>query len=456
MEQRIVDFIAALRAAGVRVSIAESADAFRAVNHIGVLERGEFKSALRATLVKDAKDTPTFESLFPLFFGSGGPPLFNPTGDLTPEEQQMLMDALRALANDLRRLMEMLMQGREPSPQEMQRAGRQVGLQYANRPFQKEWFAKRMQRQMGLEQLDEALQELMEMLAAMGMERETRERLEEAARGNAEALEERVEQFAGENIARKAMEEKQEPSEADLMQRPFSALSENEARALRDMVRRMAAQLRSRASLRYKKGKRGALDAKRTIRANQRYGGVPIELRLKTKRLKPKLVLICDVSTSVRYCSEFMLRLIYELQDQVSKARSFIFIDDIKEITSYFDAGRPDTAVEAVLNDHQPGYYNTNLGNSLDTLTHDHLDAIDHRTTLIFIGDGRNNFSDPRADLVDQLKRRARRVIWLSPESPYLWGTGDSDMYAYQPFCDAIHEVANMQQLADAVDRLLG
>ncbi len=456
MEQRIVDFIAALRSAGVRVSLAESADAFRAVNHIGVLERREFKSALHTTLVKDAKDTPAFEALFPIFFGSGGPPMLNPTGDLTPEEQQMLMDALRALANDMRRLMEMLMQGREPSPQDLKRAGQQVGLQYANRPFQQEWFAKRMLRQMGLEQLEAALQELMEMLAAMGMGRESRERLEDAARGNAEALEERVEQFVGENIARKATEEKHEPSEADLMQRPFSALSESEARALRELVRRMAAQLRSRASLRYKKGKSGALDAKRTIRANQRYGGVPLELHLKNKRLKPKLALICDVSTSVRYCSEFMLRLIYELQDQVSRARSFLFIDDIKEITPYFEAERPDAAVEKVLNDNQPGYYNTNLGNSLETLVHDHLDAIDHRTTLIFIGDGRNNFSDPRTDLVDQLKRRARRIIWLSPESPYLWGTGDSDMYAYQPHCDAIHEVANLQQLADAVDKLLG
>ena len=115
-----------------------------------------------------------------------------------------------------------------------------------------------------------------------------------------------------------------------------------EARALRELVRRMAAQLRSRASLRQRKGKVGTLDAKRTIRANQRYGGVPMEIRLKTRRLKPKLVLVCDVSTSVRYCSEFMLRLIYELQDQVSKARSFIFIDDVKEITEYFDETRPD------------------------------------------------------------------------------------------------------------------
>jgi uncharacterized protein len=455
MEQRIIDFISGLRAAGVRVSIAESGDAFRGVSHLGAREKNVFRETLRATLCKDAKDAPVFDVLFPIYFGSGGPPLFNPTGDLTPEEQEMLMQALREMANDLRRLMEMLMQGKQPSRGQMQQMGSQVGLQYANRPFQQEWFTRRMLRQMGLDELAAALEQLLEQLAQMGMSQEARERLAQAARANAEALEQQVEQFVGENIARKATEERHEPSEAELLQKPFSHLSESEARALREQVQRMAAQLRSRASLRHKKGRAGTLDAKRTIRANQRYGGVPLEIHLKTKRLKPKLALICDVSTSVRYCSEFMLRLIYELQDQVSKARSFIFISDLTEITAYFSAERPDAAVERVLSDNQPGYYNTNLGTSLEQLMHDHLDAIDHRTTLIFIGDGRNNFSDPRVDLVEQLRRRARRVIWLSPESSYLFGTGDSDMPQYVPHCDAVHEVANLQQLADAVDKLL-
>ena len=456
MEQRIVDFIAAMRASGVRISIAESADAFRAIDFMGIMDKPIFRESLRSTLIKDSRDSPTFDTLFPIFFGNSAPPMFNPTGDLTPEEQQMLMNALRQLQNDLRQLMEMLMQGQQPSRNQMQQTGQQVGLQYANRPFQQQWFTRRMLRQMGMDQLLEALEKLLQQLAQQGMSQQSREKLQEAALGNAAALEQQVEQFVGENIARKATEEFHEPQEADLMQRPFSHLSESEARALREFVRRMAAQLRSRASLRQRKGKVGTLDAKRTIRANQRYGGVPMEIRLKRRRLKPKLVLVCDVSTSVRYCSEFMLRLIYELQDQVSKARSFIFIDDIKEITEYFDETRPDLAVENVLSDNQPGYYNTNLGNSLSTFMHDHLDAIDHRTSLIFIGDGRNNFSDPRCELVDQLKRRAKRVIWLSPESPYLWGTGDSDMHAYVPFCDSVHEVANLQQLADAVDRLLG
>jgi uncharacterized protein with von Willebrand factor type A (vWA) domain len=272
---------------------------------------------------------------------------------------------------------------------------------------------------------------------------------------NQEALAEQVGQYAGMSIARRLAEQPPQRPGPDLMQRPFRSLSEAEADELRAQVRRLAARLRSRAALRHKRAKSGVLDAKRTIRTSLRYGGVPMELRHKHRHLKPKLALICDVSTSVRHCAEFMLHLIYELQDQVARARSFAFIDDIEEISEDFTTYQPDVAVEQVLNRLPPGHYNTNLGYSLNTFCDDYLDAVDHRTTVIFLGDGRNNFNDPRLDLVRFIKRRARRVIWLNPESTQLWGTGDSDALDYIPLCDAAYEVGNLAQLTEAVDRLL-
>ena len=152
---------------------------------------------------------------------------------------------------------------------------------------------------------------------------------------------------------------------------------------------------------------------------------------------------------------EFMLRLIYELQDQVGQARSFAFIDDIHDISADFSEHRPDVAVRDVLMRLQPGYYNTSLGSSLDTFTRNHLGAIDRRTTLIFVGDGRNNYNDPRADLVQMLRRRARRVLWLTPEPEPMWGTGDSDMLAYLPFLDQVEHVQNLNDLVRAVDNIL-
>jgi uncharacterized protein with von Willebrand factor type A (vWA) domain len=475
MEQRMVDFVAGLRAAGLRVSIAESSDAFRAVEQLGVVERDTFRSALRTTLVKEASDLPMFDRLFSLFFASGEPPLVNPQEHLTPEQRAMLATALRALlsqmggdqaqqgnqqpASDqlsqLLGLLRQLLSGQAFDQDALERAGGQARLPLASHPSQQPWLTRRMLQAMGWEELKELLEQLWEELTKAGMSQEAIEQLQHMVQANQEALAEQAGQYAGMSIARQMAAQPPRRPGPDLMHRPFRDLSQAEADELRSQVRRLAARLRSRAALRQKRAKSGVLDAKRTIRANLRFGGVPLDLRYKHRHLKPKLALICDISTSVRHCAEFMLRLIYELQDQVAKARSFAFISDIEEISQDFADYQPDVAVEQVLTRMPPGYYNTDLGYSLITFCHDHLDAVDHRTTVIFLGDGRNNFNDPRLDLVQAVKRRARRIIWLNPESPRLWGTGDSDALEYLPLCDAAYEVSNLAQLTDAVDRLL-
>lgn len=460
MDQRIVEFIAALRAAGVRVSLAESADAFRATEIMGVMERDWFKTALRTTLVKEEPDREVFEKLFPYYFGSGGPPLLNPTEDLSPQDAEMLKDALRALLGDnerLKQLLKYIMEGQNPSQDEMDEMGRRAGVPLSRQDYQRQWLARRMMRQLGMDQeFQELLDQLIERLREMGMSDQALQELAARIRANEGILQEQIENYVGMQIARQQAEANpRQPFEApDLMHRKFQNLSEADIQELRHQVRRLAARLRSRAALRMKKGKRGTLDAKKTIRVNLRNGGVPLELRHKVHHQKPKLVLICDVSTSVRPVAEFMLRLVYELQDQIAKARPFIFIDDITDISAAFNAFRPEVAVELVLSENPPGYYNTNLGYSLDHFTQEYLDAVDHRTTVIVLGDGRNNYLNPRLDTVDVIKKRARKLLWFNPEDPRLWGTGDSDMLAYAPLFDAVHEVSNLAQLTEAIDKL--
>lgn len=462
MDQRIIEFIAGLRAVGVRVSLAESEDAFRAVEEIGVMDREAFRVALRTTLIKDAADAPEFERLFPIYFGSGGPPLFDPNRELSPDEMRMLKDALRDLLGDehkLRQLMRYLLEGLNPTREELEQLGRRAGVPLARYPHQQHWLTRRMLRQLGLdEEFNALMAQLIAKLEQMGMRRETLQRLAQIAEENLRRLEEQFEQYVGAQIAQQMAKERRERQPlrtTNLMQRSFDTLSEREIAELRLQVRRLAAQLRSRAALRQRRGKHGMLDAKRTLRANLRYGNVPIELKRKQRHLKPKLVLICDVSTSVRRAVEFMLRLVYELQDQIHSTHSFVFIDDIADVSAEFAAHRPEVAIERVLEEHPPGHYNTNLGYSLAHFCKDYLDTVDHRTTVIILGDARNNYLDPRLDAFQQIKQRARRIIWLNPENQRLWNTGDSDMWQYEPYCDAVHEVSNLTQLANAIDRLL-
>lgn len=460
MEERMVDFVHALRASGVRVSLAESEDAFRASSIVGVAERSGFHNALRLTLVKEEKDLEIFDRLFPLFFGTEAPPTLDALGEMGEEDIERLMDALRQLAESLdpetlRKLLENLLKGRPLSNEELDELGDQAGLPSASRPGEAPWMERRMERSLGLEAMMEALMDLLEELGASGMAQEMLDQLAESAGMNREALEEQIRNEVGKAIAQRMREdyEKQDPID-DVMELPFRGLSEREAERLREEVRRLAARLRSRAALRHRRAKKGKIDLRGTIRANLRNGGIPLELRHKRRVIKPKLVLICDVSTSVRHCAEFMLTLIYQLQDQVARARSYAFIDRLIDISLWFDEHPPQKAVTLVLDSLRAGHYNTDLGASLATLCRDHMSHIDTRTTVIFLGDGRNNFNDPRLDCMDTLKGRARRIVWMNPEAPYLWGSGDSDMPAYQPYCDTLHEVGNLAQLVQAVDTL--
>ncbi len=461
MEDRIVEFIAGLRAAGVRVSLAESADAFRAVEQVGITDKDLFKATLQATLVKDAADVPQFDKLFPIYFGSGGPPMRDPNEEMSQDDMQKLKDALRDLVgNDakLRQLMRYLLQGDNPTREEMDQLGNQAGVPLARNPSQQPWLTRRMLRQLGAdEEFRQLMEQLIQKLEEMGMSREELQRIGQMAYENLERLEEQFNQYVGAQIAQNASKDNRDRQPLrgpDLMQRPFGSLSEREIQDLRQQIRRLAARLRSRAALRQRRGKRGVLDTKRTIRTNLRHASVPMELKHKRRHLKPKLVMICDVSTSVRPIAEFMLRLVYELQDQIHSARSFVFIDDITDVSSEFAQRRPEMAVQRVLEENPPGYYNTNLGFSLAHFCKDFLDTVDHRTTVIVLGDGRNNYLNPRMDAFQNIKKRARRVLWFNPENPRLWGTGDSDMMTYLPQCDACQEVGNLAQLTDAVDRL--
>jgi uncharacterized protein len=457
MEERIARFVAALRAAGVRVSLAESEDAWRAIRTMGVMDRDRFRWSLRATLVKEASDLPIFEELFPLYFGVDQPPMLNPQDGMSPEEQEMLQQTMDDLAGELQQLLNWLLNGRQPTKEELQELAEQAGIDRASSTREAERYARRMQRLLHWEQLRELLEMLWELLAEQGMDPQTIQQLKERVAQNMAALEKELEQFAGQAIGEHMVEEYQRlpPSVDELMQRPFELLTEEEMRRLRDEVRRLAARLRSHAALRQKRGKDGRLDAKSTLRANLRYGGVPMELHFRTRRLRPKLVTLLDVSTSMRPVTEFFLRLLYELQDQIQKARSFAFIDHLEEVSEDLASMQPDEAMRAITTKLPPGHYNTDLGGSLREFEADHMDAVDFRTTVIVLGDGRNNLQDPALDTFSNLGRRSRRLIWMNPEYPAQWGTGDSDMLEYAPLCNEVYQVRNLAQLAAAVDKML-
>lgn len=456
MEERIIQFINALRNKGVRVSLAESADAFNAVDNLGAKQRENFRLSLRATLIKDFNDLPVFDELFPLFFDTGGmPPMMSLPDDLTPEEANMLAEALQAFNRKLRQLLEKLLKGEELTPEEMERLEALTGLQHADDPRYMEWMRRRMEQALRFPEIQEAMRDMMAILQEMGMNPQRLQQMGEIMQQNMNAMREQIRRQVGQRIAENMSERDPERGVDALYDRPFHSLSDSEMDQLRKEVTRLAAVIRTRVALRQKRAKTGALDAKATIRANLKHHGVPFDLKHRDHRLKPKLVVICDISTSMRHMSELMLSLIYAMQDQITKTHAFAFIDHLEYISPDFQGCESREAVNRVLVRMPPGYYSTDLGHSLDDFAHTYMDTLDQRTTLIMVGDGRNNYNNPRTDLFDQMARRANRTIWLNPEHPYQWGTGDSDMLQYHPICDTVLRVSTLAELSAAIDSLL-
>src|SRR4030095_7004232 len=236
----------------------------------------------------------------------------------------------------------------------------------------------------------------MEELQRMGMSRDRVEQMRNMIQQNMQGMREQIEQFAGERIAENMSERPRGEGVDNLMNRPFNALSDADKKALQNEVKRLAAMLRTRIALRQKRAKTGQLDPKSTIRSNLKYHGVPMEIKYRNRIRKPKIVVICDVSTSMRFCSELMLSFLFALQAQIRKTHAFAFIDHLESISEDFSGSDADEAVASVLWRMPSGHYNTDLGWSLNNFNSDHLDTLNGQTTLIIVGDGRNNYKDPR------------------------------------------------------------
>jgi uncharacterized protein with von Willebrand factor type A (vWA) domain len=224
MEDRITRFIAALRAKGVRVSVAESQDAWRAIEHMGVRDREMFRLSLQTTLIKDIESVPVFNDLFPQYFGSFAPPLIDPQAELTPEQQailqQMLQDIYEQIAHDLQRLLEWLLNGQSPTQEELEDLAEQAGLNDTLSPYSAQRAARRMQNLLDWEMLQELLDQLWEMLAEQGMDPDTIEQLKQQISENQTRLQDQLGEFAGETIRDQQMEDARRHQPAsELMER---------------------------------------------------------------------------------------------------------------------------------------------------------------------------------------------------------------------------------------------
>ncbi len=458
MQTQIIALIAALRTAGVPVSLAESLDALRAVEQAGIDDRSLFRATLRATLIKAQRHQPEFDRLFDLYFSGQRLsllPLDTTQADLV---EQSLAEQLRDEAGEaaLQQLFAAAVSG-----QPLGHGGLLALLSHPApsgvvHPRLQAWIARQALRDRQLERLDGLREALLERLRQAGMHEAELERIAERVRANQAILAEQLMASVVSELQRRAQPGRPALRQLDdLLDLPLHRLSNAEEEELRVAVARLVARLRTRISLRQRHDRRGALQLRRTLRASLRYGGTPFTLLRQRRRRQPRLVVLCDVSNSMHTVARLMLWLVAALHDQVRHLRAFAYHDSLHEISSAFRKAQPGEAIANVLGQLGANYTRTDLGSCLEAFVQHELSDVDKRTSVLILGDGRNNGCDPGLAELQQIKLRAQRLIWLTPEPHWAWGSGDSAMQLYAPICDTVHVVASLRQLSEAVAHTL-
>jgi uncharacterized protein with von Willebrand factor type A (vWA) domain len=464
VESHLVQFARLLRRNGVRVSTAEVGDAVAAAALTGVAERAALRAALRATLVKRAADVPTFEALFDLHFSALGRSVeaaersllerIRESGLLEGDELEMVIRQLGRAAVAMGPLGQAALSGDRLALQRLLRAAAlRIEL-----PLLLEahggFAARRLLQAAGGDALagDRAAAEL--ALQGSGLDparldvlsgalREAFEGVERAARGFAEA------ELTLRSKARRA----------DALPAPGQApFSPAEARRVEQAVRRLAERLKARLARRERATRRGALAVRRTLRRNIALDGVPARLCFRDRRReRTDLVILCDVSQSMRHVSRLMLLFLGVLQGRARTARTFIFVSELGEVTDQLRRARePAQAAElAVASRVVPLLGNSDYGRALKLFHRHHLASVTRRTTVIVIGDGRTNYAPPQAWVLDELRRRGRRLLWICPEPRERWELGDGEMARYAASCDRVAVVTCLAELEGVAEALL-
>jgi uncharacterized protein len=464
MDQKLVEFSNLLRQNGVRISLSESMDMLRALDVVGLPDRATVRSALRATMVKRAVDLPTFEQLFDLFFSGVADAIKDLTAatagalEMDEAEFQRFLDELQRMLDergielsDLARALLTADAGK--LEQLLRQAAGQAGLGDIEHGFQEGRFTHAVAQALGLAGVVAELAQLKEGLAGS----RDAKRLEAFLDRRLQDLADMIRSLVRSELQRQDVTRGDQQRLQALSEKSFYYLSEDEIRRMQEAVTKLAQRLRNVVSIRRKRARRGKFDSSDTLRKNLQYGGVPFRIVFDRKRKeKPQVMVLCDVSDSVRNVSRFMLQFVYSLQDLYSKVRSFIFVADVGEITRLFQEQEITDAIEAALHGNVINVYaHSDFGRAFKAFHRDFLPAVNKRTTVIILGDGRNNYNLPHEWVLKDVQQRAKQVIWLNPENRMTWGFGDSEMDRYAPYCTLVEECRNLNQLYRVIDRLV-
>jgi len=467
------DFIGELRAAGIPVSMSEHVDAARAVELIDLSNRSLLRSSLAATLVKDGDHLPVFYTAFDVFFATRSwASAEEILGDESQGEQEGAAGATgsgpsrgqgggAAGTMSAQELADLLLRALRDSDLAALRLGaseavtRYAGME-PGRPVGGTYYLYRTLRNLDLDELERRLvgadDGFEDQLRSQVAHDEAAARIERLKAEIEREIRERLVEDRGSNALAKSVR-RPLPEDLDVMHANRDEMAQLE-RALRPLSRKLAVRL----ARRRRRRRRGPVDLRHTVRRSLSTGGVPLDLRFKPPRpAKPEIFVIADVSGSVASFARFTLHLVHAISSQFSKVRSFVFVDGLDEVTALFEG--VDDPAEAVARINAEADViafdgHSDYGRAFASFHDRFARDVTRRSTVLILGDARNNYHQAHAEVLADLHLRAKAVYWLNPEPRSYWNSGDSIVGQYAPHCDAVIECRTLRQLERFVGEL--
>jgi len=440
------DFIHILRSSDLRVSTSESIDAMNVVSEIGLEDRSLLKHSLSFSLAKTLREKEIFSECFDNFFEEN---YMNLNQDKLPEKNNEKdseindPDALDKNENSLEELYNN--SDRTSLMTAMALAAREANLQDIRLFTQVGMFTRKIFDEMGLEKLNNDI---------FQASREGNIRREEDLKNIRENLRLEIREYIENQVKLRTSNTGKQLREDALSQMRLTQADKADYKIMSGIIKKMARRLISVHSRRKRKSQRGLLDIRSTIRANQEYDGILFEtVWKKTKVDRPKIVALCDVSGSVANVSRFFLMFLHSLTEILPNVRTFAFSNKAGEVTDLFE--NKDIEVAAAETLLLNGGGSTDYGQAFVDLEGLLENNIDRKTTVIILGDARSNYGDPRCDVLKTIQEKSKRILFLNPEPKSVWGTGDSEMLRFVPYCSKSKVCSSLFDLERVVDDML-
>ncbi|MGI6066974.1 MAG: vWA domain-containing protein [Bacillota bacterium] len=421
LEDHVARFAQVLRRFGLPVGTSEVLDALEALKYIELTDKNHFRTALKATLLKDPVNNAVFENAFNAYFVAP---------DVRKGQVQDHQDHL-ADREEAKKELEF-----QDTALDLDERYLDMYLQLPDKEQKrvKDFITRTSQGKNVTSSFKPILEKVIK--GALNYQKERRKELRLVP----------VQPVGDEEIDAVLHQITVKNKEKDLLYRNMEYIDESEYQEARVLIRKLTRRLASGISRRYQhSSKIRRVDLRRSIRAGIRYGGTLIDLKYKQKKIqKPEIIFLCDISGSMLKYSQFTLLFMQALSESLPRINAFVFADSLEKV----DFRR--FSMEQLTHSQIWGE-GTNIHAALKSLMENYYQVFRRASVLIVLSDTKSPQGDQAAERLKTIKRKVKEIVWLNPLPKADWSRYPT-VSLFQKYC-SMRECSSLAQLAKVLTK---